>query len=104
MMKQIELNPTWQQKKLREFCEKKGIVVTAYSPLGSGSFWGSNGVMGNELLNQIGEAHGKSVAQVTTFTSNSFLNLSDVKFQWRNIQVYSSYFDVLEKSIRKSLY
>ncbi|XP_027901749.1 NAD(P)H-dependent 6'-deoxychalcone synthase-like [Vigna unguiculata] len=62
---QIELNPTWQQKKLREFCEKKGIVVTAYSPLGSGSFWGSNGVMGNELLNQIGEAHGKSVAQVS---------------------------------------
>jgi len=72
-MKQIELNPTWQQKKLREFCEKKGIVVTAYSPLGSGSFWGSNGVMDNELLRQIAEAHGKSVAQVTIFTSKVWI-------------------------------
>jgi len=67
------LNPTWQQKKLREFCEKKGIVVTAYSPLGSGSFWGSNGVMDNELLRQIAEAHGKSVAQVTIFTSKVWI-------------------------------
>ncbi|WVZ18050.1 hypothetical protein V8G54_005372 [Vigna mungo] len=63
---QVELNPAWQQKKLREFCQKKGIIVTAYSPLGSvGSFWGSNKVMDNELLKQIGEAHGKSVAQVS---------------------------------------
>ncbi|XP_047161706.1 NAD(P)H-dependent 6'-deoxychalcone synthase-like [Vigna umbellata] len=63
---QVELNPTWQQKKLRELCQKEGIVVTACSPLGSvGSFWGSNKVMDNELLNQIGEAHGKSVAQVS---------------------------------------
>ncbi|XP_047161705.1 NAD(P)H-dependent 6'-deoxychalcone synthase-like [Vigna umbellata] len=63
---QVELNPAWQQKKLREFCQKKGIIVTAYSPLGSvGSFWGSNKVMDNELLKQIGKAHGKSVAQVS---------------------------------------
>ncbi|KAL9314417.1 hypothetical protein ACSQ67_019869 [Phaseolus vulgaris] len=63
---QIELNPTWQQKKLREYCQKEGIIVTAYSPLGSvGTLWGSNGVMENELLKQIAEAHGKSVAQVS---------------------------------------
>ena len=68
-IKQVELNPTWQQKNLREYCQKEGIIVTAYSPLGSvGSMWGSNGVMDNELLKQIGEAHGKSVAQVTIFT------------------------------------
>ncbi|BAT79858.1 hypothetical protein LR48_Vigan04g024400 [Vigna angularis] len=62
---QVELNPTWQQKELREFCEEKNIIVTAYSPLGSGNFWGLNNVMDNELLKQIGEAHGKSIAQVS---------------------------------------
>jgi len=69
-IKQVELNPTWQQKNLREYCQKEGIIITAYSPLGSvGSTWGSsNEVMESELLKQIGEAHGKSVAQVTVFT------------------------------------
>ncbi|XP_014499003.1 NAD(P)H-dependent 6'-deoxychalcone synthase-like [Vigna radiata var. radiata] len=62
---QVELNPTWQQKKLREFCQKKNIIVTAHSPLGSGNFWGFNNVMDNELLKQIGEAHHKSIAQVS---------------------------------------
>ncbi|WVZ18058.1 hypothetical protein V8G54_005380 [Vigna mungo] len=58
--------PPSVNQKLREFCQKKGIIVTAYSPLGSvGSFWGSNKVMDNELLKQIGKAHGKSVAQVS---------------------------------------
>ncbi|MED6196981.1 Deoxymugineic acid synthase 1-D [Stylosanthes scabra] len=32
---QVELNPSWQQKNLREYCRGKGIVVTAYSPLGA---------------------------------------------------------------------
>ncbi|KAJ0038057.1 hypothetical protein Pint_22023 [Pistacia integerrima] len=29
---QVEMNTVWQQKKLREFCEEKGIHITAYSP------------------------------------------------------------------------
>ncbi|KAF2318911.1 hypothetical protein GH714_011614 [Hevea brasiliensis] len=38
---QVEMNPLWQQKKLRDFCEKKGIHITAYSPLGAkGTLWG----------------------------------------------------------------
>ncbi|KOM40044.1 hypothetical protein LR48_Vigan04g024200 [Vigna angularis] len=63
---QVEMNPTWQQKKLREYCQAKGIVITAYSPLGApGTLWGSNYVVDNELVKQIAKAHGKSFAQVS---------------------------------------
>ncbi|XP_010255181.1 PREDICTED: non-functional NADPH-dependent codeinone reductase 2-like [Nelumbo nucifera] len=62
---QVEMNPLWQQKKLRDFCKDKGILVVAFSPLGAqGTAWGSNRVMDCELLHEIAEARGKSVAQV----------------------------------------
>lgn len=62
---QVEINPLWQQKKLREFCKANGILLTAYAPLGAkGTLWGSNGVMENEVLKEIATAKGKSVAQV----------------------------------------
>lgn len=61
----MELNPVWQQKKLRKFCEEKGIHITAYSPLGAkGALWGTNRVMESEVLKEIASAKGKSVAQV----------------------------------------
>ncbi|KAL1363703.1 hypothetical protein HN51_011901 [Arachis hypogaea] len=63
---QVELNPCWQQKNLREYCKAKDIMVTAYSPLGAkGAIWGSNDVMDSELLKHIAHAHGKTVAQVS---------------------------------------
>ncbi|XP_057485432.1 non-functional NADPH-dependent codeinone reductase 2-like [Actinidia eriantha] len=62
---QVEMNPLWQQKKLREFCDRNGIHVTAYSPLGaSGTIWGSCQVMEYEVLNDIAKAREKTVAQV----------------------------------------
>ncbi|XP_075656993.1 (1S)-1,7-diacetoxy-luvungin A aldo-keto reductase-like [Castanea sativa] len=62
---QVEMNPLWQQKKLREFCENKGIRITAYSPLGAkGTLWGTNWVMECEVLKQIAEATGRTIAQV----------------------------------------
>ena len=76
-IKQIGMNPTWQQKKLRDYCQAKGITITAYSPLGAkGARWGTNDVLDNELLKEIADAHGKSAREVT------FGFLSDEKVEF----------------------
>ncbi|KAI9080966.1 hypothetical protein K1719_037127 [Acacia pycnantha] len=63
---QVEMNPVFRQKKLREYCKEKGIVITGYSPLGApGARRGSNRVVDNEILNDIAKSHGKTVAQVS---------------------------------------
>ncbi|GKV51048.1 hypothetical protein SLEP1_g57724, partial [Rubroshorea leprosula] len=60
----VEMNPLWQQKKLREFYKATNVIVTAFSPLGAiGTWWGSNHVLANETLKEIAKAHGKIVAQ-----------------------------------------
>ncbi|KAL8106273.1 (1S)-1,7-diacetoxy-luvungin A aldo-keto reductase-like [Apium graveolens] len=62
---QVEMNPAWQQGKLREFCQAKGIKIAAFSPLGaSGAFWGTKGVLESVVLKEIAKSKGKSVAQV----------------------------------------
>ncbi|CDP05463.1 unnamed protein product [Coffea canephora] len=62
---QVELNPTWQQKELREFCKAKGIEITAFSPLGANNTkWGDNRVMDSDVLAEIAKSRGKTVAQV----------------------------------------
>ncbi|KAK1683478.1 hypothetical protein QYE76_044326 [Lolium multiflorum] len=62
---QVELNPVWQQRKLRAYCAEKSIHVAAYSPLG-GQNWSGEGnpVLESEVLAEIAKARGKSVAQV----------------------------------------
>ncbi|KAF7846987.1 hypothetical protein BT93_L3509 [Corymbia citriodora subsp. variegata] len=62
---QVEVNPMWQQQKLREFCKEKGIHLTAYSPLGAkGTLWGTDRVMESKVLQEIAKAKGKTLAQV----------------------------------------
>ncbi|XP_054819237.1 non-functional NADPH-dependent codeinone reductase 2-like [Prosopis cineraria] len=64
-LNQVEMNPTCQQKELREYCKERGILITAYSPLGApGTRWGNNRILDNEILIDIAKSHGKSVAQV----------------------------------------
>ncbi|MED6180395.1 hypothetical protein PIB30_009744, partial [Stylosanthes scabra] len=62
---QVEMNVTWQQGKLREFCKQKGIHVSAWSPLGAyKTTWVSNSVMESPILKEIATARHKSVSQV----------------------------------------
>ncbi|CAK8567042.1 unnamed protein product [Lathyrus sativus] len=61
---QVEVNLGWQQEKLRAFCKEKGIIVTAFSPLRKGASRGANLVMDNDILKELADAHGKTVAQI----------------------------------------
>ncbi|XP_027186592.2 (1S)-1,7-diacetoxy-luvungin A aldo-keto reductase-like [Cicer arietinum] len=62
---QVQLNPSWQQGKLKDFCKQKGIHMSAWSPLGGYKvFWGSNVVMENPILHEIAQARNKTVAQI----------------------------------------
>uniref|UniRef100_A0A0D3FWE4 NADP-dependent oxidoreductase domain-containing protein n=1 Tax=Oryza barthii TaxID=65489 RepID=A0A0D3FWE4_9ORYZ len=63
---QVEMNPVWQQRTLREYCAAKGIRVAAYSPLGGQNWIGEgNDVMESPVLADIARARGKSIAQVS---------------------------------------
>ena len=55
---QIEFHPWNQQRKLLEYCEEKGIVVVAYSPLCLGR------KLGDPTIVEIAKRVGKSAAQV----------------------------------------
>lgn len=63
---QVEMNPVWQQRTVREYCAAKGIRVAAYSPLGGQNWIGEgNDVMESPVLADIARARGKSIAQVS---------------------------------------
>ena len=58
MVNQIEYHPGCLQKEIVEYCRENGILVEAWSPLGSGR------VLGDERLKKIAAKYGKSVAQI----------------------------------------
>jgi aldehyde reductase len=60
---QIELHPYLQQVELIEFCQSKGIHVTAYSPLGSQAAE-SVDVLQDPVLQEIAKVHKKTPGQV----------------------------------------
>jgi 2,5-diketo-D-gluconate reductase A len=67
---QVELHPHLPQHAIREFAAQHGIAVESWSPLGgtSSSGWGTaskpNTLLDDPVITRIGEAHGKSPAQV----------------------------------------
>lgn len=58
MVNQIEFHPGWAQLAVSEYCQKNGIVVEAWSPLGR------RAALDSEVLQGIGREHGKSASQV----------------------------------------
>lgn len=58
MVNQIEYHPGLMQKEAAEYSKQEGMLIEAYSPLGTGK------MLSNETLRGIGEKYGKSVAQV----------------------------------------
>jgi|AntRauMinimDraft_2_1070382.scaffolds.fasta_scaffold00001_117 2,5-diketo-D-gluconate reductase B len=55
---QVEYHPFLNQDEVLEECRDNDMMLTAYSPLARGD------VIGNELLQEIGESYGKSEVQV----------------------------------------
>ncbi|CAK9148534.1 unnamed protein product [Ilex paraguariensis] len=81
---QVEMNPLWQQKKLREFCKAKGIHITAYCPLGAnGTTWGDNRIVECDVLEEIAKAKGKTAAQVFTVLLLTFKCFSLCSINWK---------------------
>ena len=58
MVNQIEFHPGYSQLELVKYCQNKGILVQAWSPLGSGA------VLSDEGLAAMAGKYGKSVAQL----------------------------------------
>lgn len=58
MVDQIEFHPGWAQLEVSGYCQKNGIVVEAWSPLGR------KAALDNEVLKSIAEKYGKNAAQV----------------------------------------
>ena len=67
---QVELHPYLQLDELREYCEQEGILLTAYSPLGSGDRDPAfkrpdeKPILEDPTVAKIAEKHGATPAQV----------------------------------------
>lgn len=55
---QVELHPTFNQNELKEFCDSKGITLTAYSPLGRGQD------LNLKAISEVAKKHNATSAQV----------------------------------------
>jgi len=60
MVNQYEHHPYLTQTDIREYCQQKGILVTAYCPLGRGRL----GLMDNPVIGEVAKKYGKTPAQV----------------------------------------
>lgn len=56
---QVEMHPLLQQEELREYCERHGMDLVAYAPLGNGR------MLDVPELQEIADKHGASPAQVS---------------------------------------
>jgi diketogulonate reductase-like aldo/keto reductase len=55
---QVQFHPYWDQRRLRSYCRRNGVLLTAYSPLCHG------GILDDDVVARIGRRHDKTPAQV----------------------------------------
>ena len=58
---QVENHPFCQNKELKEFCEKNGIILQSWFPFGGK---GNNTVLENEVINKIAKKYNKNASQI----------------------------------------
>jgi len=58
VVNQVELHPSFQQRQLREVCQKHNIIIESWSPLGQGS------ALKDPAIAAIAKKHGRTPAQV----------------------------------------
>lgn len=69
-MNQVEMHPFLPQDKLVNFCKENGILMTAYSPLGSGDRAATSkksnepSLLENETVKELATKHGVTTAQI----------------------------------------
>lgn len=59
---QIELHPYLTQEPVRQYCQEKGIIVEAWSPLGG--LHGNGSVLAEPVVTELAHKYGKSPAQI----------------------------------------
>ncbi|MEM7453236.1 MAG: aldo/keto reductase [Planctomycetota bacterium] len=70
VVNQVESHPYHQQKTLKDYCDRNGILMTAYSPLGSGGRPqrllknDEPSLFENEVLKELAAARGCTTAQI----------------------------------------
>ena len=62
VMTQNEIHPYYQEKEVREFMHRNGIVIEGWYPFGGRGY--TKAMFSNETIKEIAKAHGKSTAQV----------------------------------------
>jgi diketogulonate reductase-like aldo/keto reductase len=67
---QVQFHPFYTQRPLLRYCQDNDVMLTAYSPLGHG------GVLGDDLLAEIGARYDKSAAQVAIRWALQHTNVS----------------------------
>ena len=61
---QVESHPFFANEQLRAFCAERKIVMSAYSPLGSGATIDGHTVPTHPVLAEIGQKYGATAAQM----------------------------------------
>ncbi|WP_135663132.1 aldo/keto reductase [Halorhabdus rudnickae] len=69
---QVLFHPWWPQRELLAYCQDNDVMLTAYSPLANG------GLLGDDLLERIGERYGKTGPQVAIRWATQHRNVATI--------------------------